>query len=193
MRLSPPITILAIVVAAMGWLIIDRAWTEHNNLEACSVAEAFADFTQVEADVFGGPPLTMPLTATAVDQLQQRLPDTPEYRIASELLSRSVMEKPIDPLAACPNLATRLDKFGIAHGQAAVDSALSYKAAKAKSPNRPIYVLAMRLPLVSANGKFAIVEMTYSSAVYKSGDILLVRKGINGHWAEVTKLRMWVS
>ena len=176
----------------MVWLA-SAGPSSRSNSKGCSVVSAFVSFTQTKPDIFGGPPLTMPMTQSEFEQRNRQLPDTPERRAVADLLSRSIVEKPIDPLIACPELSNELDKAGIVHGPAAVDAALNYASAKARSPDRPLYVLAMRLPLVSADGNFAIVEMTYSSAVYKSGDTLLLRKGADGRWKETAKLRSWVS
>ena len=176
----------------MVWLA-SAAPPSRSTSVGCTVISDFVSFAQTKPDVFGGPPLTMPMTQSEFEQRKLQLPNTPEYRAAADLLSRSIVEKPIDPLIACPELSNELDRVGIAHGAAAVDAALNYASAKASSPDRPLYVLAIRLPLVSADGNFAIVDMTTSSAVYKSGDTLLMRKGADGRWKEAAKLRSWVS
>ena len=194
MRLSPPITILAILFAAITAL----ATTGQRTLGYARSCAVLADFNGIarynpKPDLFSGPPLASSMTATHAKELVERFPDTAEARIARTLVLRSTAEKPIDPVKVCPEHAKRLRASNIDFDRSAVAAALDFKQAKLQSPDRPIYVLAMRLPLVSPDGKYALVEMTYSSAVYQSGDMFLLRKGSDGKWVEAAMLQSWMT
>ena len=191
-RLSPPITILTLLAGAISWMA-NVGSAVHERVEGCSVAAAFVDHLQNKPDVFIGPPLVMAMTDSEAKERLRLLPDTPDYQSSAKLLLDTSSEKPIDPLAACPRLFKKLDDMGIAHNSAAVKIALNYTSAKVKSPDRPLYVLAMRLPLVSDDKNIAIVEFTLSYAGYKSGETLLMRKNADGRWVESLKLRSWLT
>jgi hypothetical protein len=193
-RLSPPVTILAIVAVAMAALAFDAPATR-GYARNCAVLAEFNGIGRYnpKPDLFSGPPLAGPLTATRAKKMIQGFPKTDEARIAANLILRSVDEKPIDPVVACPEFAQRLKDLGIDFDRLAVAVALDYKRAQTKSPTRPIYVLAMRLPLISVDGKYAVVEMTYSSAVYQSGEMFLLRREQDGRWTEAVMLTSWMT
>lgn len=191
-RFSPPITILTIVAGAMGYLAIDRP-PEPRVQESCEVLAEFGAIERFKPDVFGGPPLSNAMTLSDLAEDKKYFQEPAVSTEIQTLVRRHITERPIDPLIACPDLIARLTSLNISSNRQAVRDALDYKMAKRNSPHRPVYVLAMRLPLISPKGNTAIVEMTYSSAIYQSGELVIMRKNERGRWIATEMGRSWLT
>jgi hypothetical protein len=191
-RLSPPVTILTLTACALAWMAINRPPPPTYD-EQCAVVAAFDGIDRLKPDIFSGTPLRTYFTRRDLKELNERHGHRQDAQEASRLLARSIARKPIDPLVVCKDLTERLRSRQISYDRRLIAEALDYRRAKKKSPNRPIYVMAMRLPLISSDGKTALVEMTYSYAGFESGSIALWRKDLAGRWNESTQITSWIT
>ena len=187
-RLSPPLTILSIISVSLGAL----AWNGppvSATAEACEAALVFAQHeversSYFDIDVFAGPPL---FKQTTLEQLEDKIKE-PHFGITDprllDLLRRSITENRKGPLEACVDLRAYADRVNVRYDKGANAEALDYNRENSNITQRSIDFLAFKLPVISANGKQAVVESTYSNSFTgpKSSMTYLMKKGKAGHW-----------